>query len=182
MEADKIKDSIKRAAQDLFRKFGYHKTSVNEIAKKAKIAKATIYKYFESKEDVLHSLLMDYIKVIVHDLIHANTPEMDEEAQRLSTSVLQRHLKLIRGEPIMVPAPVESMEGLWSEAERFLVESRLSVAVIGGPETIRQKLAQLLRETKADELIFTSDLYDHALRLKSFEIAANAIKTLTVTV
>jgi len=78
MEADKIKDSIKRAAQDLFRKFGYHKTSVNEIAKKAKIAKATIYKYFESKEDVLHSLLMDYIKVSVHDLIHANTPEMDE--------------------------------------------------------------------------------------------------------
>jgi AcrR family transcriptional regulator len=36
MEADKIKDSIKRAAQDLFRKFGYHKTSVNEIAKRAK--------------------------------------------------------------------------------------------------------------------------------------------------
>src|ERR1700710_1084291 len=80
MEADKIKESIKRAAQDLFRKFGYHKTSVNEIAKKAKIAKATIYKYFESKEDVLHSLLMDYIKVSVDDLIHSNTPEMDEEA------------------------------------------------------------------------------------------------------
>jgi alkanesulfonate monooxygenase SsuD/methylene tetrahydromethanopterin reductase-like flavin-dependent oxidoreductase (luciferase family) len=107
--------------------------------------------------------------------------ETDEEARRLSTSALQRHLKLIRGEPIMVPPPVESMEGLWSEAERFLVESRLSVAVIGGPETIRQKLAQLLRETKADELIFTSDLYDHALRLKSFEIAANAMKTLTMT-
>jgi len=79
MEADKIKESIKRAAQDLFRKFGYHKTSVNEIAKKAKIAKATIYKYFESKEDVLHSLLMDYIKVSVDDLIHSNAPEVDEE-------------------------------------------------------------------------------------------------------
>jgi luciferase family oxidoreductase group 1 len=107
--------------------------------------------------------------------------EMDEEAQRLSTSVLQRHLKLIRGEPIFVPPPVESMDGLWSDAERLLVESRLSVAVIGGPETVRRKLVQLLRETKADELIFTSDLYDHALRLKSFEIAANAIKTLTIT-
>ena len=107
--------------------------------------------------------------------------EMNEEAQRLSTSALQRHLKLIRGQPIFVPPPVESMDGLWSEAERFLVESRLSVAVIGGPETIRHKLAQLLRETKADELIFTSDLYDHALRLKSFEIAANAMKTLTIT-
>jgi AcrR family transcriptional regulator len=50
MEVDKIKESIKKAAQDLFRKYGYHKTSVNEIAKRAKIAKATIYKYFESKE------------------------------------------------------------------------------------------------------------------------------------
>jgi AcrR family transcriptional regulator len=79
MEADKIKESIKRAAQDLFRKFGYHKTSVNEIAKKAKIAKATIYKYFESKEDVLHSLLMDYIRASVDDLIHNDTTE-DEEA------------------------------------------------------------------------------------------------------
>jgi luciferase family oxidoreductase group 1 len=107
--------------------------------------------------------------------------EMDAEAQRLSTSALQRHLRLIRGEPIFVPPPVESMDGLWSEAEKVLVESRLSVAVIGGRETVRHKLAQLLRETSADELIFTSDLYDHALRLKSFEIAGDAMQTLTIT-
>jgi AcrR family transcriptional regulator len=80
MEAEKIKDSIKRAAQDLFRKFGYHKTSVNEIAKRAKIAKATIYKYFESKEHILHTLLMDYIRVSVDDLISTNSAEIDEEA------------------------------------------------------------------------------------------------------
>lgn len=80
MEADKIKESIKRAAQELFRKFGYHKTSVNEIAKKAKIAKATIYKYFDSKEAVLHSLLMDYIRVNVDELVHSNITETDEEA------------------------------------------------------------------------------------------------------
>src|SRR6185312_6108954 len=80
MEADKIKESIKRAAQELFRKFGYHKTSVNEIAKKAKIAKATIYKYFDSKEAVLHALLMDYIRVNVDDLVHSNVTETDEEA------------------------------------------------------------------------------------------------------
>src|SRR5215469_10750962 len=79
MEAEKIKESIKRAAQELFRKFGYHKTSVNEIAKKAKIAKATIYKYFDSKEAVLHALLMDYIKTSVNELVHAGHSE-DEEA------------------------------------------------------------------------------------------------------
>src|SRR6202012_2169284 len=80
MEADKIKESIKRAAQELFRKFGYHKTSVNEIAKGPKRAKATIYKYFDSKEAVLHVLLMDYIRESVDELVHANIADMDEEA------------------------------------------------------------------------------------------------------
>jgi len=103
--------------------------------------------------------------------------ETDAEAQRLATSGQQRHLKLIRREPIYVPPPLASMDGVWSEAERFLVESRLAVAVVGGPETVQHKLRHLLQETGADELIFTSDLYDHALRLRSFEIAAEVMKT-----
>jgi luciferase family oxidoreductase group 1 len=103
--------------------------------------------------------------------------ETDAEAERLATSALQRHLRLIRGEPIFVPPPVD-MAGLWSEAERFVVKSRLGAAVIGGPETVQHKLAQFLRPTGADELIFTSDLYDHSLRLRSFEIAADAMKKL----
>jgi luciferase family oxidoreductase group 1 len=104
--------------------------------------------------------------------------ETDGEAQRLATSALQRHLRLIRRQPIFVPPPVENMEGRWSEPERFLVESRLRVAAIGGPETVKRRFEQLLRETHADELIFTSDLYDHALRLRSFEIAASVMKQL----
>lgn len=80
MEVDKIKESIKKAAQDLFRKYGYHKTSVNEIAKRAKIAKATIYKYFESKELLLQAILMEYIQQSVHEIIHNSSEELDEEA------------------------------------------------------------------------------------------------------
>jgi luciferase family oxidoreductase group 1 len=107
--------------------------------------------------------------------------ETDAEARRLATTGQLRHLKLIRREPIFIPPPVESMDGVWSEAERFLVESRLSAAVIGGPETVQRKLRDLLRQTGADELIFTSDLYEHALRLRSFEIAADAMKTPAVS-
>ena len=102
----------------------------------------------------------------------------DAEAERLATSALQRHLKLIRREPIFVPAPVDSMHGRWSEPERFLVESRLDAAVIGGPETVRQKLTRFLIRTNVEEVIFTSDLYDHGDRLRSFEIAAQAMKGL----
>jgi luciferase family oxidoreductase group 1 len=102
--------------------------------------------------------------------------ETDATATRLATSALQRQIKLIRREPIYVPPPVESMDGVWSETEKFLVESRMSVAVVGGPDTVQRKLTRLVQETGADELIFTSDLYDHALRLRSFEIAADVLK------
>jgi luciferase family oxidoreductase group 1 len=104
--------------------------------------------------------------------------ESDTEANRLATSLLQRHLRLIRGQQIFVPPPVESMDGVWSEVERFAVESRLSASAIGSPETVRRKLVRLLEETGADELIFTSDVYDHQLRLRSFEIAAEVMKSI----
>jgi AcrR family transcriptional regulator len=88
MEVDKIKESIKKAAQDLFRKYGYHKTSVNEIAKRAKIAKATIYKYFESKELLLQAILMEYIQHSVQEIMHNSAEELDEEAY-LSNIILK---------------------------------------------------------------------------------------------
>jgi hypothetical protein len=50
--------------------------------------------------------------------------------------------------------------------------------VLGGPETVQYKLAQFLRETDTDELIFTSDFYDHPVRLRSFDIAVDAMKKL----
>ncbi len=76
MDADKIQQSIKEASKELFRKFGYHKTSVNEIAKKSRVAKATIYKYFESKEVILNAIIMEHLQYSIQDLtqkLHPNT-------------------------------------------------------------------------------------------------------------
>jgi len=105
--------------------------------------------------------------------------ETDAEARWLATSAYQRGLQLMRGQAILVPPPVDTMDGLCNDAERYIVESRLLLAAIGGPLTVRHKLEQILAETHADELIFTSDLYDHAKRLRSFQIAAQAIAALT---
>jgi luciferase family oxidoreductase group 1 len=101
--------------------------------------------------------------------------DTDGEARRLATSPAQRHLALIRGAPIFIPPPVASMDGLWNAAERQAVESRLGMAAIGGPETIRTQLAAFLRATHADEIMFTCDVYEHAARLRSFELAARAM-------
>jgi luciferase family oxidoreductase group 1 len=104
--------------------------------------------------------------------------ETDAEAAWLATSALQRGLNLIRGRPLYVPKPVDKMDDLWSEGERFVVESRLSLAVVGSSETVQHKLGDLIDKTGADEFIFTSDVYDHALRLRSFQIGAEAMKQL----
>ncbi|HLR00607.1 MAG TPA: TetR/AcrR family transcriptional regulator [Sphingobacterium sp.] len=72
MENENIAYSIKRSARELFRRFGYNKTSVNALAKHANTSKATIYKHFESKEDILHAVLMDYIQENVQDILNQN--------------------------------------------------------------------------------------------------------------
>lgn len=107
--------------------------------------------------------------------VPAIAADTDRDAQRLATTLYLRALRLIRGEPLFSQPPVDSMEGLWTPSERAAVERRLTVAAIGGPDTVRQKLAALLQRTRADELIFTSDLYSHADRLRSFELLAGAL-------
>ena len=102
----------------------------------------------------------------------------DAEAERLATTPKLRFLSLIRGEPIFMRPPVKSMEGLWSDAEKAMVQSKLRVAIVGGPETVCRRLAEFLKATEVDEVIFTSDVYEHAARLRSFEIAATAMKEL----
>jgi AcrR family transcriptional regulator len=156
MEADKIKDSIKRAAQDLFRKFGYHKTSVNEIAKRAKIAKATIYKYFDSKEHVLHTLLMDYIRVSVDDLIAANAPEMDEETHlgnlimktcRLSYTVCNEFIgwDFIREST----NSQDFLKNLSNELEDLLMASFTRITAIRKTDNYQQRMRFLIKCSKS---------------------------------
>jgi luciferase family oxidoreductase group 1 len=103
--------------------------------------------------------------------------ETDEEARRLATSPYQRFLRLIRGQRLLTPPPVDSMDGLWTPQERAAVEMRLGAAVVGGPETVAAKIAALLRKIEVDELILVSDLFRHADRLRSYEIAMEAMKS-----
>jgi luciferase family oxidoreductase group 1 len=103
--------------------------------------------------------------------------ETDEEARRLATSLYQRFLRLIRGQRLLTPPPVDSMDGLWTPQERAAVEMRLGAAVVGGPETVVAKIAVLLREIEVDEVILVSDLFRHGDRLRSYEIAMEAMRS-----
>lgn len=77
MRQDNISDSIKKSARELFRKYGYNKTSVNELARESNISKATFYKHFESKEIILHEVLMEYIRDNVDGILKIKVQEED---------------------------------------------------------------------------------------------------------
>jgi alkanesulfonate monooxygenase SsuD/methylene tetrahydromethanopterin reductase-like flavin-dependent oxidoreductase (luciferase family) len=99
----------------------------------------------------------------------------DEEAEFLSTSVYQRFLALIKGQSLKMQPPVKDMSGLWSINEEQYVKAKLQTSVRGGPEKVKAQLYRLAEMTGADELIITSDLYDHKDRLRSYELAAQAL-------
>ncbi|TWC10759.1 MULTISPECIES: LLM class flavin-dependent oxidoreductase [unclassified Pseudomonas] len=106
-------------------------------------------------------------------LVAADT---DEQADYLATSVYQRILALMRGQSLVQRPPVETMNGLWLPHEKEAVGDFLGLAMIGGPQKIRARLEVLIEQTQADELIFTSDLYEHADRLHSYELLAQVMK------
>ncbi len=101
--------------------------------------------------------------------------ESDAEAERLFTSSQLQFLSMVRGRPGKLPPPVETMKDRWSAAERAAVQERTRCAAVGSPATVRERLEALLAETGADEIIATAQIYDHAARLRSFEIAAEAL-------
>jgi luciferase family oxidoreductase group 1 len=109
------------------------------------------------------------------NLVAADT---DEEAARLFTSLQQMFLGIIRGARTELPPPVETMRGLWSAVEEQHAQHKLHYSAVGSPETIRRELDNLIEQTSADEIIATAQIFDHAARLHSFEIAADIFETL----
>ena len=93
----------------------------------------------------------------------------DEEAQFLATSAYQRVLGLMRGQSLKLKAPVTSMDGLWSPAEKMSVDNFYAMGQIGSPSTVKAGLEQLLSRYEVDEFIFTCDVYDTEKRLQNFD-------------
>jgi luciferase family oxidoreductase group 1 len=115
-----------------------------------------------------------------HAIVAVNVfaAETDEEARVLFSSLQQQFLNLIRGIPGELQPPVADMSLRWSTAEELHVRRMMRYSLVGSPDTIRRGVEDLLKETAADEIIATAQIYDHAARLRSFEIFAEVMKSL----
>jgi luciferase family oxidoreductase group 1 len=101
--------------------------------------------------------------------------DTEAEARLLRTSALQSLVQLRRGTPGPLPPPVAGFEEQLSPAERQLADHAQSCSAVGTPEMVRESLDAFVRRTGADEVILIGHIYDHAARLRSFELVAEQV-------
>ncbi|OJU92055.1 MAG: hypothetical protein BGO13_05400 [Burkholderiales bacterium 66-5] len=98
----------------------------------------------------------------------------DGEAEFLASSTYQRVLGIVTGQRGLLAPPVENFLAQLGEPERMAIADFLALAVVGGPERVREGFAAIHEATQADEFMLVSDVFDADLRLRSLEIAAQA--------
>lgn len=119
---------IKEAALDLFAEAGYYNTSVQQISVKAGISKGLLYNYFENKEDLLKSIITDFVNESLEyfDPDHDGILTDDEFYLYLSKSLEMvqlkpRHWKLYMI-LIMQPGVIQILENMAVEMSSGIVK------------------------------------------------------------
>jgi luciferase family oxidoreductase group 1 len=115
-----------------------------------------------------------------HFMLAVNVFAADTDAAgaRLRTSMQQAFYRLRTGQPGRLPRPVDRIEDVIPRDILPGVNEALRITAVGNPDSVRRKLADLIATHRPDEVILTGQIHDHAARLRSFEIAADALRGL----
>lgn len=132
-------------------------------------------KYYQANFKPSEQLKEPYVMACVN-VIAADT---DEEAQFLVTSFYQMALGIIRGKSYPLMPPVSDMSTVWTEQEAAAIHNMMAVTFVGSKETVATGLEELIKFTGVNELMVTTNIYDHKARLKSFQITAEVMKEIS---
>ena len=120
---------------------------------------------FEPSEQLARPYVMLGVNIVAADT--------DDEARFLASSQRQSFTRLRQGHPIQLPPPsVEWQKPAQPTAESSEIDRVLNASVVGSAETVRRMLTAFIERTAADELIITSQIFEHARRVASYEIVA----------
>ena len=105
--------------------------------------------------------------------INVVSAETDDDARLLATSGRQAFASLRQGKPIALPPPDPAFEREVVPFGTTPLEEVQSVSMVGAPSTVREGIDRFVGQTHPDELMVVSHIYDHAARLRSYEIVAD---------
>jgi luciferase family oxidoreductase group 1 len=100
--------------------------------------------------------------------------DTDEEAERLALTFDLNTVRRAKGEYLPLASPEEAAAFDYTPVDRARIAQGRNRISVGSPKTVKAKLQPLLEATKADELMVTSMIFDHAARKRSYELLAQA--------
>ena len=116
---ERKKESVKKAALELFRSYGFDKVTVNDIARAAHVSQVTIYNHFGNKEKLINQVITEFMMELVEryrGLIKSERP-FPEKLECIFTDKLniasQFDGELLRRAMQWHPEIKAFVEGLW---------------------------------------------------------------------
>jgi len=100
--------------------------------------------------------------------------DSEAEAERLASTIDLNFVRRSRGEYAPLASPEEAAAYPYSPAERALIARNRSRVFVGTKATVLERLSPLISATKADEVMITTMVHDHAARRRSYELLAEA--------
>jgi luciferase family oxidoreductase group 1 len=100
--------------------------------------------------------------------------DSDAEAERLASTIDLNFVRRRRGEYLPLESPQEASVYPYSPAERSLIARNRARLFVGTKTAVLERLTAMIDATKADEVMVTTMIYDHAARRHSYELLAEA--------
>jgi AcrR family transcriptional regulator len=128
---------LRELALQLFAEQGYEKTSLREIAERLGVTKAALYYYFKSKEDIVRSLVEDYVAEL-DELIGWAKAQPPSAASR--AEIVRRYLHIVGNGTAVFrmlhqnQAAVSSLAAAKERGELFKERFDALVDLISGPD------------------------------------------------
>jgi len=100
--------------------------------------------------------------------------ETDAEAERLASSADLHYARRAQGEYAPLASPEEAAAYPYTPIDRERIAAQRTRLVVGGIDRVKTRLRALIEATRADELLITTMVFDHAARRRSYELLAEA--------
>ncbi|RDV16567.1 LLM class flavin-dependent oxidoreductase [Pontibacter diazotrophicus] len=120
------------------------------------------YNNFQPSEYLQEPYTIACINVIAADT--------DQEAERISTSMIRMMLGVMTGQMDYMQPPVDMTPELRELSENPAFQRMLKYVFVGSKETVKKKTEAFLQETGVNEVMVVSHVYDHEDRVKSYRV------------
>ncbi len=100
--------------------------------------------------------------------------DSDAEAERIAASADLNFVNRSKGEYVPLASPAEAAAYPYTPIDRERLARHRGRLIVGGIDSVKRRLLALIESTRADELMITTTVYDHAARRRSYELLAEA--------